>query len=68
MFSVRSDNQFSLIMGITSTKIKSGRAREVFQQPAFMGSCLTISYMYLHSHVFASFAFLMFTVFFFQEK
>ena len=64
--SVKSGNRFSLIIGIASAKSQS--ARGVSQQPAFMGSCLTISHTCLPSHVFASFAFLMFTVFSFQEK
>ena len=62
----QSGNRISLIMGITSTKSRS--ARGVSQQPAFMDSCLTISHTCLPFYVFASFTFLMFTVFSFQEK
>ena len=46
-------------MGIALAKSQS--ARELSHQLAFMGSCLTISHTCLPSHVFASFAFLMFT-------
>ena len=42
----------SLIMGMASAKFWS--AKGVSHQPAFMGSCLTISHMCLPSHVFAS--------------
>ena len=61
LFSVKNGNLFSLIMGIASAK--SRIARGVSQQPSFMGSCLTISHTCLPSHVFASFVFLMFSVF-----
>ena len=42
LFSVKSGNSLSLIMGIALAK--SWCARGVSQQPAFMGSCLTISH------------------------
>ena len=67
LFSVRSGNPLSLIMGII-TLAKSQSARRASQQPVFMGECLTISHTCLPSYVFASFAFLMFSVFTFQEK
>ena len=66
LFPVRSGNPLPLIMGIALAKSRS--ARGASHQPAFMGNCLTISHTCLPSHVFASFAFLMFSVFTFQEK
>ena len=47
---------------------KSRSARGASHQPAFMGKSLTLSHTCFPSHVFASFAFLMFSVFTFQEK
>ena len=58
MFLVRSGNLLPLIMGIALAKSQS--KREASHQPAFMGECLTISHTCLPSHMFASFAFLMF--------
>ena len=66
LFSIRSGSQLPLIMGIALAKSQS--ARGVFHQPAFIGDCLNISHTCLPSHVFVSFAFLMFSVFTFQEK
>ena len=62
---VRFGNRFSLIMGIASAKFRSVRR---VSQPAFICSYLNISHTCLPSHVCASFAFLTFTVFSFQEK
>ena len=52
LFSFKSDNRLSLIIRIASAKSRS--ARGVSHKPAFMGSCLTISYTCLPSLVFAS--------------
>ena len=66
MFLVRSDNPLPIIMGIAL--VKSGSARRASHEPAFMVDYLTIRHTCLPSHVFPSFAFLMFSVFTFQEK
>ena len=66
LLSVKSGNPLPLIMGIALAKSRS--AKRASHQPPFTGECLTISHMCLPSHVFASFAFLMFSVFTFQEK
>ena len=42
MFLVKSSNRFSIIMGIALAKSRT--LRGVSQQPAFMGSCLTVSH------------------------
>ena len=82
LFSAKSGNQLPLIMGIALAKFRSARgashqpafmgksrsARGASHQPAFMGKSLTLSHTCFPSHVFASFAFLMFSVFTFQEK
>ena len=65
LFSVKSDSLLSLIMGIALAK--SWSARGASHQLAFMSSCLSISDICLLSHVFASFAFLMLSVFSFQK-
>ena len=64
LFSVRSGNTLPLIMGIVLAKSQS--ARVASHQPDFIGDCLTTSHKCLPSHGFASFAFLMFSVFTFQ--
>ena len=61
LFSVRSGNWLPLIMGIALAE--SWNARGASHQPASMGDCLSLSHTCLPSHVFASFAFLMFSVF-----
>ena len=66
LFSVRSGNPLPIIMGIALAKSRS--ARGASQQTAFMVDYLTISHTCLPSHVFPSFAFLMFSVFTFKEK
>ena len=66
LFSVRSGSPLPLIMGITLAESRS--ARGASHQPSSMGDCLSISHACLPSHVFASFAFLMLSVFAFQEK
>ena len=50
----------TLIMG--TALANSWSPRGASHQPAFMGDCLTVSHMCVPSHVFASFAFLMFIV------
>ena len=66
LFSVKSGNLLSLIMGIALAKSRSTRGASY--HPALIDSCLAISHTCLLSHVFASFAFLMISVFSFQEK